>query len=130
MRDGSARAHTSRRRAPRAPRWSYRPGFWEAARSRPRAQQASARFYVARERLRDQRRGLYGEGVTTGGGGLARIGPVPGSSGTLMFTGVGVGLGALSPGSFATLVVSLRYQLLFGPGTTLGGFEYHRFAGT
>src|SRR6266852_6299133 len=47
-----------------------------------------------------------------------------------MFTGVGVGLGALSPGSFAMLVVSLRYQLLPGPATTSGGFEYQRFAGT
>ena len=47
-----------------------------------------------------------------------------------MFTGVGVGLGALSPGRREMLVVSLRYQLLFGPGTTSGGFEYHRFAGT
>src|SRR5262245_36528568 len=47
-----------------------------------------------------------------------------------MLTGVGVGLGALSPGSLATLVVSFRYQLLFGPGTTFGGFVYHRLPGT
>src|SRR5690348_6580173 len=77
----------------------------------------------ARERPR-----LYGEGVT--GGGLARIRPVPGSSGSVLCTGGGVGLGALSPGKREMLVVSLRYQLLFGPGRTSGGFEYQRFAGT
>src|SRR2546421_7482802 len=47
-----------------------------------------------------------------------------------MLTGVGVGRVALSPGSREMLVVPLRYQLLLGPGTTSGGFAYHRFAGT
>ena len=42
---------------------------------------------------------------------------------------MGVGLGGLSPGSWLMLVVPVRYQLLFGPGTTSGGFEYQRFAG-
>src|ERR1700687_2543780 len=41
--------------------------------------------------------------------------------------GVGVGLGALSPGSFAMLVASLKNQLLLAPATTSGGGTYQRF---
>jgi hypothetical protein len=44
--------------------------------------------------------------------------------------GFGVGLGGLSPGSLAMLVVSLRYQLLLGPFETSGGVWYQRFPGT
>src|SRR5216683_6866123 len=67
---------------------------------------------------------LMGGGDTDGvgsGDGLASTGPVPGSGGTVMLIGVGVGLGGLSPGSRGMLLVSLRYQLLLGPATTLAG---------
>src|SRR6266571_3130086 len=83
---------------------------------------------------RDSDQGQEGTGGTGAGdghgGGLATTGPVPGSGGTTYAGPVGVGLGGLSPGSLSILVVSARYQLLFGPFTTPGGVVYHRLPGT
>jgi hypothetical protein len=49
---------------------------------------------------------MQGEGDGSGDG-LANTGP-PGSAGTMKGTGFGLGFGRLSPGSLATLSVSLR----------------------
>src|SRR6266850_1067229 len=70
-----------------------------------------------------------GDGLGTGGG-LAKIGPEPGSSGTTNDGVFGVGLGGLSPGSRGMLRVSLRNQLLLAPLTTSGGAVYQRLPGT
>src|SRR5579859_869404 len=89
------------------------------------------RFSVAIDKSAGTAAEFYGAvGIGLGLGAGARIGPVPGSGGTTMVTGVGVGLGGLSPGSVGMLVVPFRYQLLFGPGTTSAGFVYHSLPGT